>query len=214
MLSYLMTVPSRLPVAQLTLESARQAGFDPVVVCDVGLDGPRVMFERLLLSADQIGQAIVIMQDDITCAAGLAEYLDRSLLLAARSRGWVLSCFCTARNQHAEFGWHPIKGPSRADGAQCYALTPGARTAILKHWAGRDWSDHRKSWAMVDHWVGVACKAAGIEYWVHSPSLVQHVLPEHGTLPEAGDPSCRLAEKVVWDGENAVKLPRNPPFGP
>jgi len=209
MLSFLMTVPSRLPMAQLTLESARAAGFDPIVVCDVGLDGPRVMFQRLLEAAGD--SRVVIMQDDVQLASGLRAYICNTFSQFGRRGQWsVLSAWASDRNVAGKpAGWHRAKMPTRADGAQCYAFNAGVASLIELDWRRRDWSAVRDSWALVDHWVGVACKSLDIGYFVHSPSLVQHVLPDHGTLAEAGTAECRVAGewRQTCDGLPVPKLP-------
>lgn len=201
----MMTVPERLESCRLSLESARQAGFDPTVICDVNREGPYPTFAKSLRAAlDSNTEFVAVLQDDIVLSLNVVEYMARSL---NQDSFGVWSLF-TSRRVLADYeksfpavvnggsGWFRCRVPYRADGAQAYVLATRTARLLLQN------LPHPEKRIMVDHWVGMFCLNFDVPYWCHAPSLCQHRLPESSTLDDAGVEWCRVASSYVHDARS------------
>jgi len=195
--SVLMTVPDRLDECRRTLESVRNAGFDPTVIIDVDGAGPYPMFRRALLAALSNASHVAVFQDDIRLSTGCRDYVLQSMEEVGVLG--VFSLFTSGRN-HTEavtsrfvwrMGWHAVRMPTRADGAQAYVFPVEFARLFLEV------APHPERRAQVDHWVGVFCRDHSIPYFVHVPSLCLHALPHHSTLADAGTRECRQCRSWV-----------------
>lgn len=154
-----------------TLVSLRDAGFTPRVYRDDGWPraGVKPTWKRALrelIESDPDAEAYAMFQDDCLISKGLAGWLQ-----------WpeppegigVVSLYCAGPLHRDETGWFPadLSAPSR--GAVAYLMPAESARTFLRDDPGRE------SRTVLDHTMADWCRANGLTYWLHSPSLVQHV---------------------------------------
>jgi hypothetical protein len=186
----LITAPREPSWLRDTVESLTRAGWDKPtlyaepdtpVFADLGhLDmvvnrrrlGPHLNFRRALaglVEQSASAEAYAVFEDDVAVTGNLRGWLE-TVGLWPSCRVGVVSLYTAAVNHREQPGWHKCEDlPKRAHGALAYVFPPdAARDFLAKPPAS-------KTWGQQDYWVGRWCRDAGLEYWMHSPSLVRHL---------------------------------------
>lgn len=191
------TAPRRTPTLGRTLESLAHAGWDrPRLFAEPGVAIPERFsglpvtwrdetlgaFPNWLLGLAELvlrtpeADAYLLCQDDVLFSAGLRGYLERTLWPDARAG--VVSLHCPSHlSPGRPSGYHALDLGWSAWGAQAYVFPSASALALL--------ADplpllHRRCGPRgglknVDSLVGLWCRRRGRPYYVHVPSLAQHV---------------------------------------
>ena len=130
--------------------------------------------------------AYLMCQDDALFAREVKPYLEATLW--PTSRVGVVSLYCPTHEHIENFaGFHEIKRGSAAWGAVAYVFSnPGIRN-LLSDQTVLNHRHHGPSAGLrnIDPVVGSWCQRSKLPYFVHVPSLVQHI-GETSTIKEAG----------------------------
>lgn len=191
------TAPRKTPTLEHALTSLAAAGWDrPRLFAEPGTEIPSEFADLPITRRDEVlgafpnwylGLAELVMrapraaayfmcQDDVLFSQGLRSYLEDSLWPGPDTG--VVSIYCPSHygldqppGFHAENrGWHSW-------GALAYIFPPGAARAIL---SDKRVLEHRLQGPgggarNIDSVVGRWCRDVGKEYFVHVPSLAQHI---------------------------------------
>ena len=213
------TAPRTQPTLKETIDSLRRAGWQQLQLFaepDVAMpenDPDLIISERPLrlgafpnwyLSLTEMmlrnpkAEAYLICQDDVLFAQNSRDYLERHLWPAAEIG--VVSIYCPSHYQQNQ-----TPGFVREDrgwsswGALAYIFSnPSARlllsdVAVLSH-RGFGPADGMKQ---IDAVVGLWCERQQLPYYVHSPSLAQHVGETSTIYPNASALGHRKALRVL-----------------
>jgi hypothetical protein len=143
-------------------------------------------------------QAYLVCQDDVLFSAGLRGYLE-SLLWPAPDTG-VVSLFCASHlAMDRPLGLHRDEGGWQAFGAQAYVFPAEAARRLL---TSPEVFEHRLRGPAggqqnIDSVVGRWCRRAGLGYFVHQPSLVQHIGETSTLYPTARATGRRRASQFL-----------------
>lgn len=169
-----------------TLDSLRAAGFDPYVCNDPALIGPYPAFLialGLLCKRSEAGDLLIVFQDDVRCAKGLAGWLEETTLPDG-----VLSLY-TSTNQHIRPGWFPMDELPRfcPYGALGLAFRREVAVQLVDHppCRGQKHGTENK--------VATFCIERKVKFWMFSPSLLQHI----GEVSMTGDPRGLIPDRVA-----------------
>lgn len=154
-----------------TLKSLEAAGFDPQIVRDEIRAGSwptlREALRRLLATP---GDALIVFQDDIQIAAGCREWLETQLWPGPDDKIGVVSLYLPSVSSLRP-GWFTTDDTAiaRPWGA-CGLVFP-------RHFAQRILDDPTNKAFLCgsDTSIATACKRDGLQWWVHQPSLIQHI---------------------------------------
>lgn len=170
--------PGGVSYLESTLESLHAAGFDPLVVSDADGAGSWPTMQKALRTLMEMGaDAYAVFQDDIKAARGLRGWLDDqfshwSPQLTAESwiKAGVFSLY-TASVNHVRPGWFTLDdlGAYRPYGA-CALLFPRHAAELLLSKP----VNHGFRFG-TDTSVATFTRKYGLEYWMFSPSLIEHV---------------------------------------
>ena len=143
----------------------------PYISFDNGCRGPYGNFQDCLewLVANRPADGYLIAQDDVRIAANLRTFLESADVLNERTG--VLSPYCAGPHHRNDAGWFKLDPPEgkRAYGA-CALLLPHHAAVRFLH------SPPNKSCrTRTCYWLAEFCKREKLDFWIHSPSLVQHV---------------------------------------
>ncbi|HAV64321.1 MAG TPA: hypothetical protein DCY13_18385 [Verrucomicrobiales bacterium] len=218
-----LTAPRRQPTLYRSLKSLAAAGWDEVrVFAEPGVVIPDSVPDRLitrrseriqawpnfLLALTELhlrqphADAYLLCEDDVVYCRGLRAYLEQTLWPA--NRLGVVSLFTSGYQdpQHGQ-GFFPTRHGLASWGAQAYLFPNASARALLRH---ADVVNHRsrgpkQGRADQDAVVGYWCQKADLDYYMHSPSLAQHI-GETSSLWETAELSgLRLA--TSFPGEEA-----------
>lgn len=196
------TAPRKVDYLPQTLASIMAAGFDGVASEDDSAVGSYRNFKLALAeTAKSEADACLIFQDDIQVARGLWDWLLAGGWPEDPARIGVVSLYTAGPNARATDGWHALdltvtkERPlpwSRAYGALAIMMPKLSAERFLK----ANWKPESKS--KTDLNLGQWCCATGLSWWLHSPSLVQHI-GEVSTLHDFGLNDYRVASRFVSD---------------
>ena len=191
------TAPRREPTLSRMLESLRHAGWNEAYIfaepgsADDGVTsghrwcsrGQRLgMFSNWYLSLTELtlrepeADAYVLCQDDIVFCEGVRSYLEQ--ILWASPSPQVLSIYCAAvHDRNDDVGFRALDEGWQTCGALTLIFPNVVARALL---CDSMFLHHRRNGSMsetvgIDSVVGSWCQKSGITYYVHSPSLVQHI---------------------------------------
>lgn len=154
-----------------TLESLHSAGFDPQIVQDAELAGSWPTLRRALAGLlERSGDALAVFQDDILIAKGCREWLEGQLWPSPEEKIGVVSLY-TASVNHLRDGWFT------ADDLPVWRPWGACALVFTRHFAQRVLYDptNRAFLSGSDTSIGTACRRDGLKWWMHSPSMVDHV---------------------------------------
>lgn len=198
------TCPREQQTIRESLDSIRQAGFQRIsVVEDKNRDGAWNCFRRCLaqtVASNPEADAFVLFQDDVLVARNTRDYLLSVLWPDGETTG-VVSLYCSGMYRFTEPGFHQRNG--RTWGALALCFTPYAARLLLA-----DTTPARKGEAVVDGKVSRWCVDAGLGYYVHWPSLIQHT-GATSTVSKEPLGTTRRARVFVDDALN-VQADRHP----
>lgn len=222
------TAPRRQPTLAECLASLRDAGWNrPHVFAEPGVDLPagfeELPFSRrhatlgafpnwylalteMFFSAPQV-EAYFLCQDDVIFAQGLRDYLEWNLWPAPEVG--VVSVYCPS---HYAVGRSP--GFCVEDygdetwGALAYIFSNPSVRRFLAHPLPLDHRHHgrRKGLRQIDGIVGAWCRAEQLPYFVHNPSLAQHI-GETSTLGSSPNRAGRRADRFLSDARGLLPPP-------
>lgn len=209
------TAPRTEPTLERTLVSLIAAGWDdPQLFAEPETEIP-AEFEYLSVShrpslmgafpnwllalmeltlSDPLADAYFLCQDDVLFSLGLRNYLEQRLWPS--SNVGVVSIYCPSHYERVnQYGFHVENRGWDSWGALAYIFPNPAARSLLGH---PSVLNHRLSGSddgarHVDSVVGRWCRELGNEYYVHSPSLAQHI----------GDTS------TIWNASNSGKRKEN-----
>lgn len=191
------TAPRDEPTLQQSLESLAKAGFEtPRLFAEPGTEIPDKFAHLPMSHRDQTlgafpnfylgmselfmrdpqAEAYLICQDDVLYAEGLREYLERHLWPSENTG--VVSVYCPSHYARDKpDGFHIENRGWSAWGALAYVIPNRVMRRLL---AEPTFLAHRQGGKAaglknVDSVVGAACQRLGLDYYVHSPSLAQHI---------------------------------------
>lgn len=200
--AYVTTAPRPVDYLQRTLDSLTEAGFQSVHVVEDNIgSGISATYRKTLTEALAVpSDAILVCQDDILVAAGLAGWLE-TLEWPAENIGCV-SLYCAGPHRKEQSGWweqslvptDKLKQPwVKVYGALAMLWPRQSAEAFLAY------NPHLLWKSKVDQLIGKWCMETGRRLFVHSPSLVEHIgavstFGGHSTLTPA-----RMAGQWVHD---------------
>jgi hypothetical protein len=218
------TAPRRVSYLAQTLRSLERGGFSqPIVAADApdptiepaypALDGGFAALRieraerrlgafrnwrralRALLTSRPEADAFAVFQDDVRVSRHLHEWLEEHLWPDAHRRLGVVSLYTAEPHVRVTDGWHKLSlasPSSRAFGALAYVFPYSVAALLLAEeaWGRGD--------IPIDAAVGEFCRRNHRGYWLHSPSLVQH-LGEVSTLSDFGLTPSRRAGRFLQD---------------
>jgi hypothetical protein len=164
--------PDGVSYLEPTLESLSYAGFDPLVIHDDDFRGSWPMLrEALARLLERPGDALVVFQDDIVAAKWLFGWLEDTLWPGDIDLVGVCSLYTAGSNCREESGWYtsdelPVFKPWGACGlafprrsAEMLVANPPCKALLTGS----------------DSHTATFCRMNGLKFWMHSPSLIQHV---------------------------------------
>lgn len=175
------TCPREVDYLPQTLESLRAAGFEyPLVIRDGRPTlGPKATFKRALWSL-RGAEWMLIFQDDIMVARGLRSWLEQQ----HASRWWeehtpaVLSLYCSAPQDSHDDGWRRLNLEPQTWDAAPWMRSLGACALLLHESIATGFLAHDPQQGRADRIggaLGQFCYEKNVPFYVHSPSLVQHI---------------------------------------
>lgn len=220
----LTTAPRKNSTLAATLQSLAQAGWPDVrIFAEPGVllclehsagvtqrDEPLGAFPNFYLGLAELimreprADAYLMVQDDVLFARGLRDYFEETLW--PRPSVGVISAYCPSHYSHrrssgyriVSHGWHTW-------GAQAYVFPSASARRLI---SDLQVVDHRRigpaeGLRNVDSVVGAWCLRRGLPYYVHIPSLAQHVGHTSTLYPTASASGRRCAADFV---ENVEQL--------
>ena len=165
--------PGGISYLESTLESLHDGGFEPVVFDDREFTGSWPNLRRALqgrFEARPDAEAIVVFQDDVRVARGLRGWLNDALWPAPVETIGVVSLY-TATPNHLRPGWFTLDDLPvyRPYGALAFCFPRHAVELLLQKPANLAFK------CGSDTSVATFCRNNKLSYWLHSPSLVEHV---------------------------------------
>ena len=161
------TCQRREPTLEKTVESLRMAGFFPQVVEDTNRTGSWNAFRRCLaqiIASAPTATCYAVFQDDVKVSLGAAQYLRDTLW--PRNAG-VLSMYRCGMFPEVRRGW--IEHSGQTYGGLAFLFNPLSARRLIA-----DTTPARMGECVSDLKVGRWCKKSGFDFYMHSPSLVQH----------------------------------------
>ena len=147
----------------------------------------------LLPNAD----AFAVVQDDIVCTTGLRDYLEKTLWPAPELG--VVSAYCPSHYSRGEArGYFVENNGWDTWGALFYIFPNPSAKAILSDSlvTSHRWSGPAGGLRNIDSVVGNWCQQRSLAYFVHNPSLVQHI-GDTSTIFQAANQGKRRASQFV-----------------
>lgn len=227
------TAPRRVSTLERCLQSVGDAGWNEVrLFAEPGVELSHLQLRSSVTWRDQTlgafpnwylglselvmrhpaADAFFMIQDDAVFSVGLRAYLEQ-ILWPTPTVG-VISVYCPShysRNQAP--GLHSFDLGARAWGALGYVFPNDAVRCLL---SSPQWVEHRQfgpaaGLRNIDTVVGLWCQQSGKDYFVHVPSLAQHIGGTSTLYPEAVAAGRRCASDFVPD---AAMLVHDPDRGP
>jgi hypothetical protein len=171
------TAPRAVGYLEATLDSLTKAGFQSVEVVEDDGGGINATYKRAMrLALESQADSILICQDDIEVARGLANWLT-TLEWPANNVG-CLSLYCAQPYRQDDVGWweFPLQ-PTRIM-RQPWAKVYGALAMLWPRESAERFVTDKPPFdgrSKVDQLIGKWCMDSGRSLWVHSPSLVEHI---------------------------------------
>jgi hypothetical protein len=157
------------PTLQRTIDSIKSVGFkEPIIFEDLERKGPFWSFcESSKLLIEKYEGWVLICEDDVIFCKSSFNILNT----IAINKNQTLSLWCSAEQDMTLSSWGWNKSVGNFHGSLAYfvhteSLNKIINSSTFKYWKGRD---------RVDKNYCFACKEKGIEFFVHRPSLVQHI---------------------------------------
>ena len=152
-----------------------------------------------MVMADPHADAYFFCQDDVILTAGLRKYLEDHLWPAANVG--VVSVYCPSHYEVSEqIGFREINYGPKTWGALAYVFPNPAVRQLLADEMFIDHRHHgpREGLKNIDSLVGNWCFERNLGYYVHSPSLAQHI-GKTSTLWDSGVTGRRRAQTFLDD---------------
>jgi hypothetical protein len=214
------TAPREVPTLGRSLASLRDAGWErPHLFVEPHVEIPSE-FESLPMSrrhttlgpfpnwylaltemffADPGADAYFLCQDDVLFSRGVRDYLETSLWPAPEIG--VVSIYCPSH--------YALRGPqgfcvedqgAGAWGALAYIFSNPSVQKFLTHRLPVDHRHHGRQHGLhrIDGIVGAWCRDAGLPYYVHNPSLAQHI-GDTSTMGSGPNIGGRRADRFLED---------------
>lgn len=127
---------------------------------------------EMALDAHQCAEAVLMSQDDVIYSDGLRGYLDDALWPEDRDRVGCVSLFTCGAQKPTADGWWQLPQetlPRKTYGGIALVFPRRSLELLVADPPGGG------SLTKVDIWVGHHCANHGLSYWLHSPSLAQHI---------------------------------------
>lgn len=129
----------------------------------------REALRRLLENRE--AEALCVFQDDVIASRGLSGWLEESLWPGPVDECGVCSLYCAGANSREESGWYdsdslPVFRPWGACGL-CFPKQ--SAELLLAN------PPNRALMTQSDASTATFCRMHNLKFWLHSPSLVQHV---------------------------------------
>lgn len=222
------TAPRKEPTLATSLRSLIDAGWEsPRLFAEPGtplpMDGGQLplscrdvvlgAFSNWLLALTELylrsprADAFLICQDDVLFSRGLRGYLDRTLWPAPEVG--VVSVYCpNHRSEGREFGFHAIDDGWDSWGALAYAFPNPSLRAFLSDPLVINHRHHGPGDGMrnIDSVVGNWCRRTGRPYFVHVPSLAEHIGTTSTIWSRSGTGGRRRAGRFLSDVETALGI--------
>jgi hypothetical protein len=151
-----------------------------------------------LVLRDPQTDAYLMCQDDILLAAGTRSYLEK-LLWPADEVG-VVSLFCASHLARGRSqGFYRDERGWQAFGAQAYVFPPDSARrllttpSVLEHRVSGPAEGRQNIDAVVGQW----CRCESLGYYIHEPSLVQHIGETSTLYPTARATGRRRASQFL-----------------
>ena len=157
-----------------------------------------------LVLSDPSADAYLMCQDDVLYGTGLRDYLEETLW-PARSLGVVSLHTASHQDRGDVEGYYALDAGWGAWGAQAYVFSPASARALLRNQAV---VDHRhkgpgEGLRNIDSVVGQWCRETGLNYFLHTPSLTQHV-GETSTIWENSKVTGRRKAATFVGNDSAI----------
>jgi len=213
------TAPRRETTLTRTVASLESAGWTSIrLFAEPGLSPPTELGRLAVSARDQrlgafanfylglvelvlrqpLADAYMMCQDDVVFTAGLRAYLEHSLWPAGEIG--VVSVYCpTHATVAAAFGFHREDRGWQACGAHCYVFPPPAARrfltclGVLEHRISGPAQGERNIDSVVGRW----CHDHRLGYFVHRPSLAQHIGVTSTLYPTARNVGRRAADDFL-----------------
>lgn len=214
------TAPRRAPTLERSLASLSQAGWNQVrLFAEPGTALPASdrcsltqrdvvlgAFPNFLLGLSELylrsphADAYLMLQDDIQLAIGTRSYLERVLWPGAIANCGVVSLYCpSCHAAQATQGFEIESEGWGTWGALAYVFSP---VSVIAYLSDPQVLAHRRhgraqGLANVDSVTGLWSQRTGWNYYVHTPSLVQHTGRTSTLYPSAGIGGRRRAANAL-----------------
>lgn len=155
----------------ITLASLRNAGFAPEIIRDETLAGSWPTLRRALAwLLERPAEALVVFQDDIKVARDCREWLETQLWPGHEQEVGVVSLY-TASVNHLRDGWFT------ADDLPVWRPWGACALVFPRHSAEKLLADptNRAFLCGSDTSIGTFCRRDNLRWWMHSPSMVEHI---------------------------------------
>lgn len=222
------TAPRTIPTLRRMLDSLRRAGWSEAYIfaepgsSTDGLEpghrwcsrGTRLgMFCNWYLSLTELvlrepnADAFFLCQDDVVFCEGVRSYLEQ--LLWQSPSPHILSIYCAAvHDRNSSSGFHIVDKAWQTFGALALIFPNAVAHALL---CDSLFLHYRRNGALkepagIDSVVGAWCQKSQIAYYVHSPSLAQHIGQCTTLSGHVGDSPRRSASSFPGESSNALAL--------
>ncbi len=220
----LTTSPRAEPTLERSLRSLEKAGWPKAhVFAEPLVDLPSwLMPHRRTIRAQKLGawpnwflslnemylrephaDAYLICQDDVLYCQGLREYLEKTLWPSHRL-GVVSLHTASHQDRGDAHGFYTAQHGWGAWGAQAYVLPNPSVRALLRNGHVVNHRNRGPGAGMqnVDSVVGQWCKDTGLDYYLHTPSLAQHIGDTSTLWKDASATGRRRAATFVGEEAN------------
>jgi hypothetical protein len=155
------------------MESLSNSGFDPLIVQDDDYRGSWPMLREALRLLLERGahDALIVFQDDIVVAKGLFAWLEETLWPADPETIGCVSLYTAGANSREENGWYTSDDlPNFKPWGACGLCFPRRSAELLLANP-----PNKALMSCSDASVATFCRMNELNFWMHSPSLVQHI---------------------------------------
>ena len=172
------TAPRNVSYLEATIQSILDAGFPyPIVAEDDNRRGAWATWQYAIkMALVEDSDAIMIFQDDIQCARGLADWLhwpvsQIEMIGACALYHPVIPPEYGPSSERE--GWNRVHFP---EGPGWAIMADGACALLMPRGSAEELADFQwDSKTRIDHAVGTYCRMRGRSFWRHNPSLIEHV---------------------------------------
>lgn len=163
-----------------------------------------------LAMIDPHADAYLMCQDDVIFASGLRQYLEQTLWPAHRLG--VVSLYCPSHCGNGHRGYHVHDGGWETWGALAYVF-PNAAVRALTRYAPLINHRHRgpdRGRRHIDCVIGRWCREARLPYYLHTPSLAQHIGEESTIYAGSTATGRRAARDFIGEEKDVGEVMKTP----